>query len=223
MSNQFNLKWIVANSLAEMIGFMIGLGLSSLLWISVGPFSGPGMVLAVIVISAPIVGISIGYGQWAVLRHRLPQIARRTWIGATIVGAGIFWTFGMVAGASLALGTSMSESGPIEISERMVLFLLAAMMGLVLGPTLGVPQWWVLRRWVDKAVWWIPANALAWASGMVATFAGLNWMSVNGPTWTIAASALLVVAVAGAIVGAIHGLVPMDLLDNDDRVMRTNY
>ena len=65
------------------------------------------------------------------------------------------------------------DAAPPEIAEWMV-YLLAASMGLVFGPILGAPQWWVLRRWVDKAIWWIPANAVAWAGGMVAIFVGMN-------------------------------------------------
>jgi hypothetical protein len=66
----------------------------------------------------------------------------------------------------MALNGDTANSAPApEISDTLV-YLLAAAMGLVLGPVLGVPQWWVLRRHVAHAWWWIPANAAAWALGM---------------------------------------------------------
>jgi hypothetical protein len=45
----------------------------------------------------------------------------------------------------------------------LVIYALAAGMGLILGTILGVPQWLALRRHVPKAGWWVPANALAWS------------------------------------------------------------
>ena len=80
----------------------------------------------------------------------------------------------------------------------------------------GTPQWWVLRRWVGKAAWWIPANAVAWAGGIVAIFTGMNFVPFDGPAWAIAVSVLLVLAIAGAIVGAIHGVVLVRLLDDGE-------
>ena len=214
MHDRFYRNWISANSLAE----MIGLGTSALLWIAVGPWLEThvgvvGMALAVVVGSTLIEGLSVGYGQWAVLRRRLPQISARAWIGATMLGALIAWTLGMVPSTIMNMSAEASaDASAPEIAEWMV-FVLAALMGLVLGPILGTPQWWVLRRWADKAIWWIPANAVAWAGGMVAIFAGMNFVPFDGPTWAIIASVLLVLAIAGAVVGAVHGLVLMRLTD----------
>lgn len=54
--------------------------------------------------------------------------------------------------------------------ERRGMYGLAWLTGFALGVTLSVPQWLVLRRYVKRAVWWILANAVAWAFGMQIIF-----------------------------------------------------
>ena len=85
-------------------------------------------------------------------------------------------------------------------------------MGLVLGPFLGVPQMFVLRRHAPRAGWWVVANALAWAIGMPIVFLGAGAV----PHETSAAAAIVIVGVsclaAGVTVGAVHGLVLVRML-----------
>lgn len=85
-------------------------------------------------------------------------------------------------------------------------------MGFVLGPILGVPQWLVLRRYLPKAGWWVLANALAWMCGMVVVFMGTNLIPPEGITLSVALMLLLFLVAAGAVVGAVHGLVLIWLL-----------
>lgn len=97
------------------------------------------------------------------------------------------------------------------MSDQLI-YALAAGMGLVLGPLLGVPQWLVLRRHLSRAGWWVPANALAWMLGMVVIFVGTGFIPVQGITLPAALVLLLFVVAAGAVVGAVHGLVLIWLL-----------
>ena len=60
--------------------------------------------------------------------------------------------------------------------------------------------------------WWIAANAVAWAAGMLVIFAGVDAAVAagGGPLWF--AVAVAAPASAGATVGAIHGLALIRLL-----------
>lgn len=96
-------------------------------------------------------------------------------------------------------------SGPMQ-------YVLAASMGLVLGPILGIPQMFVLRRFAPRASRWVLANALAWAVGMPVVFFGAgavpNEMSVAVAIMIVGLTCLA----AGLIVGAVHGLFLIRLL-----------
>ena len=74
------------------------------------------------------------------------------------------------------------------------------------------PQWLALRPHLPKAGWWVLANALAWMLGMVVVFVGTSFIPAQGMTWPVALVLLLFVVAAGALVGAVHGLVLIWLL-----------
>ena len=131
-----------------------------------------------------------------------------------MVGAFVAWSLGMIPSTMMTLGEETSSQPPLEIND-LVMYSLAAVMGLVLGPILGLPQWWVLRRHLHYAAWWIPANAVAWALGMVAIFVGTSFIPESDLTIGVVLIILLSLATAGAMVGAVHGWVLIWLLKED--------
>ena len=128
------------------------------------------------------------------------------WVGATALGACIAWTLGMIPSTVMTTGTeSGTSAAPGQMSD-LVIYALAAGLGLVTGSILGAPQWLALRPHLPKAGWWVLANALAWAVGMVVIFIGTSFIPASGMTWSLALLLLFFVAAAGTLVGAIHGL-----------------
>lgn len=213
---QFWGKWVVVNAVAE----LVGLGFSSLLWalFFLGMEEAIGTLLAALIVvigSTLLEGSAVGVAQGRLLRQALPKLTVREWWIATMIGALIAWTLGMIPSTLMSFTTeatsAATETAPPEMSDALM-YTLAALMGLVLGPVLGIPQWWVLRRYVAKAWQWIPANAVAWAIGMPVIFVVMSFIPAGALTlWTI----LLLItglAVAGAVVGAIHGLILLRLL-----------
>lgn len=208
--NRFALwgQWIVANALAE----LIGLGTSALLWIAFLFYLEErwGVLVGAIVVvggSTLLEGSAVGIFQWLVLRKLLPNIKLSQWWLATAVGAFVAWTLGMIPSTMMAMAGEMETgAAPPEMSDA-VMYALAAAMGLVLGPILALPQWWVLRRYVKQAWLWIPANALAWAAGMAVIFVVVGTIPAGGITPLVVGVLLGGLAMAGAVVGASHGVV----------------
>ncbi len=211
------LRWVSANAAGE----ALGLGATALIGAAVVSFLGEGTgalatltLAAVAVLAGALVeGTVVGTAQWSVLRGPLPGMRWRTWAVATGVGAFLAWTLGMVPSTVLSLGAGSGGAGaaPAEPGESVVLGL-AFLMGLVLGPVLGFAQWLALRRYVSHAALWMPANAMAWAFGMVVIFAGID-SAIGGGFGLLSVVILaLTLACAGAVVGAIHGLALVWLL-----------
>ena len=124
------------------------------------------------------------------------------------------WTLGMLPSTLLSTGSGTQSSAPTEPSNAVV-YGLAALMGLVAGAILGTPQWLVLRRHVRRAALWIPANALAWAPGMVMAFVAVDLLFAIGIGISAVVLAIAALAAIGAVVGAIHGLVLIWLVQGD--------
>jgi hypothetical protein len=211
------LRWVFANAVGE----ALGLGTTALIGAAIVSSLGEGTsVLATLALAAVAVlagtlveGAVVGTAQWWVLRGPLPGIRWRTWAVGTSAGAFIAWLLGMIPSTVLSLGADSGGAGaaPAEPSNTVVLAL-AFLMGLVLGPVLGFAQWLVLRRFVSHAALWMPANAFAWAFGMVVIFAGIDPAISGGFGFLSVAIIALTLACAGAVVGAIHGLALVWLL-----------
>lgn len=208
------LRWVLANAIGEAIGLggAVFLGATGARYVGEGTGFLAVVVLAVlaVLVGTLIEGTVVGTVQWLVLKGPLPLMRWRMWVLATGAGAFLAWTLGMVPSTILSLG---SEGGapPAEPAEAAVLGL-AFLMGLVLGPVLGLAQWLALRRFVRRAALWMPANALAWAFGMVVIFAGMDLALGGGfgpGTVPILALTLLW---CGTTVGTIHGLALVWLL-----------
>jgi hypothetical protein len=205
-------RWVLVNALAE----MIGLGASALLtagffirWEEqLGLWLG---ALVVILGSAVLEGTAVGLGQWLVLRSVLPWLKARTWWLATAAGAFMAWTLGMIPSTLMNAGADAGTTPAPEMSDWLV-YGLAALMGLVLGPVLGVPQWLVLRRHVARAGWWVIANAVAWVAGMAIIFFVVSLVPAGDLTPATVVIVLGGLALAGAVVGAIHGIALVWLL-----------
>ncbi|MFZ5820991.1 MAG: hypothetical protein ACOYYJ_13910 [Chloroflexota bacterium] len=88
-----------------------------------------------------ISGTAIAVLQWSVLYKRIQKAWR--WI--------IFSSIGWIAGYILVVIFS-AHTG--------------ILLGPVMGAAVGIMQWFLLRKEVDWAGWWVIISALAWTTGL---------------------------------------------------------
>lgn len=201
-------RWIIANSLGELVGLGATLALGTTLFSGVAEMQGVGPALLtafLMTATGALEGIIVGWAQWSVLRYAITGITRRTWIVATIVGGVLAWMLGSIPMTIAGLSSGSASSVAEEPPQAFVL-LLAAALGLGAGLILSVAQWWVLRDHVTRAWRWLPANALAWGAGMPLIFAGIDFAQKLDQIFFAILAMGLIIAIAGAIVGAIHGV-----------------
>ncbi len=213
------LRWVGANSLAELVGLGATFALDILILSRV---AAAGTALAsmvgilLVTATGAIEGTVVGLLQWSVLRRPFPLIARRAWVLATVMGAVVAWFLGSLP--STLMDMSAQETGVAAPEPpTWLILLLAAGMGFFLGAVLGYPQYRVLRKVVAGAWIWIPANCLAWALGMPVIFASVDRAYAAYESGSVAGTLLIFVvalALAGAVVGAVHGLALVRLASN---------
>ena len=200
-------QWVLANAVGEVLGLGLAGAVAMAMVVTIGePETAlvALMMAAVMVAAGTLEGVIVGFAQWLVLRRRLDRLSRREWVAATAIGALVAWTLGMAPSTLMALNQSAESPPPPEMSDALT-YTLAAGMGTVLGMILGAPQWRVLRRYVAGASLWVWANAAAWAVGMPVVFIGAGASPVGASAVSIALTVVATIAVAGAVVGAIHG------------------
>jgi hypothetical protein len=96
-------------------------------------------------------------------------------------------------------------------------------MGVVGGVVLSFAQWLVLRKAVNGASIWIPANMLAWLVGMPVIFWGIDNIQKLSNLSAIILSMAVVLLMTGLVVGAINGtflvrIVRADLARREDEL-----
>jgi hypothetical protein len=215
MGNHIWRRWVLANGWGE----LVGLGGSALAaWLILTVIPGEPTATTIVASSALLVAIStvleggtVGLAQWLVLRRVLNGLRPRAWIGATMLGALTAWLLAMIPVTAMSLRETGGDAAPADLPFLAVLGL-AFLLGAVLGPVLALFQWRVLRLHLPAAWWWMPAHSAAWAAGMVVIFAGAGAVPEGAGVTVIAIVMAITCLAAGAVVGAIHGLVLVRLL-----------
>jgi hypothetical protein len=213
-------RWVGANALGELIGLGTTFAVGFASFSAIGE---PGSALAAVgsgllmVAAGAIEGLVVGLAQWWAMREGFPSIRRGLWVVATLVGALTAWFLGSIPSTVMSLGGEGAGTPAAEPPTWLVL-LLAALMGAVLGIVLALPQWFVLRRSVPRAAWWLPANSAAWLLGMAIIFAAVDLaFGMGSPVGAVLAMGLAL-ALTGAVVGAVHGLVLVRLASGQREV-----
>ena len=214
MNRRFYLRWIAANSLAELLGLGATFALDILFFTQLPEpkrlLPAVGLILLTTATGA-VEGTVVGLLQWSVLRAPFPRVTRREWLLATLTGALVAWFLGSLPSTLIGLVGDSSGAAAQE-PEAWLMMLLAAGMGLFLGLILALPQGIVLRRQARRAWAWLPANAAAWALGMPIIFAAVDLAYQAGSIPGAAGIMAAALALTGAIVGAVHGVALLRLV-----------
>lgn len=152
----FELQWMLASTIGWAVSVAASAAVNSVLSFALGVFdtlfnrpqaTGPPLVFILVSGAAMgvVVGSTTGLAQWFALRRRIGQAG--WWILATTVG---------VSSGFLALAVIRTITG--ALIETMG----AALIGIVAG----IAQWFVLRRRVSRAGWWVLASIVSWVAGL---------------------------------------------------------
>ena len=202
-------RWIAVNAFSELfgLGLTLGVGFTIIASFDVGGVGGVLLAFAVAVLSGTIEAAIVGLTQWWAMHPWFPTISRLRWWLGTLGGALFAYVLGYLPSTLMDLSQATStESTPMTEPPQWLVLLLAALLGAVAGAVLSFAQWLAMRGKVKGARVWIPANMLAWAVGMPLIFWGIDIANRGQPLWQTLGMMAGVLALTGAVVGAIHGL-----------------
>jgi hypothetical protein len=190
----FWLWWVLANTVGFAVGFSVGftvgMAVGEALSEGVG-FSVPGAVVVA------VAGASVGIVQWLVLRQQVSRAG--WWVLASIVSFVVGETVGEVVGETVVFALGFTWYEAVAFAEAVIF--------AVVGASVGIAQWLVLRQQVSRAGWWVLASIV----GFVVSIA--MGRAVGFTLYEAVAFAEAVVfAVVGAGYGAITGGVMVWLL-----------
>ncbi len=146
------LGWTLANT----AGWFLGYGLMDYVLRGLGWLSNTTPMAIQGVIYTAGAGI-LALWQWLPLRSRVHQPI--AWLALSVLGFAAGWS-----GYRLVEAVTVRNAGEEGIAGPMLFF-------TVIGLAVGVAQWLMLRRALERAGWWVAANAVGWALGSLALFA----------------------------------------------------
>lgn len=158
------LGWVVVTASGLAIGFIVSFIIIFLIMrvigntIQVGDLTAPTEDVIMGYILVPILGLSIGCLQWLVLRRYLPRMG--WWILATCLGM-------LLANRISDPLRSLVTSLDFEIDSD---YLDIIFTTILIGGSIGLLQWFVLRKHVSRVSWWIPANVIGWVLSFGSVF-----------------------------------------------------
>ena len=216
-NNQLWTRWTLANAFSEMIGLGLTFAITGLYFSTAGEgttIAGILLSFVVAVASGAVEATFVGLAQWWAMRPRFPSIGRFEWWRGTFIGALIAYVLGYLPSTIMSMGETTGSGGSATEPAQWIVLLLAAGMGAVGGAVLSFAQWLVLRKKVQHAGIWIPANMLAWAFGMPIIFWGIDMAFKMSALWQSILLMAGTLFLAGAVVGGIHGLFLIRLVEN---------
>ncbi|MFH1633536.1 MAG: hypothetical protein ABIG63_05940 [Chloroflexota bacterium] len=147
----FYLGWIVLNFIAVFLAWYTAWALISQITKFIGgtiQVSGQSRItedFLFVYVLFPIIGLLMGIFQYTLLHQYLPHMA--WWIAATFLG----WLMPFVTGFFIIT---------ILAQKNDTFFIMIGMF--LIGATIVVPQWLMLRQRVRNASWWILAHGFGW-------------------------------------------------------------
>jgi hypothetical protein len=147
----FYLGWVVVNFLAVVAAGLIALALIILITQIIGDtiqVAGQSRItedFLFMYVLFPVIGLLVGFLQYLLLRRYLPRMTG--WIPATFLG----WLMPFITGYLIVTVLGF-DNDTFSLSLGL----------LMIGASVALPQWLLLRQRVRYAFWWILASGLAW-------------------------------------------------------------
>ena len=194
----FLVRWVAWVSAGESLGFLAPAAAQS---VSVAFWPAAGVPL--LVLAGLAEGAVLGWFQGRVLESRLPAVSVRHWVLLTAAAAAVAWTVGL-----LSFSSESWQGWPA--AAQIVTGTGAAMVLLV---SIGLAQWFELRRHVPRAWRWIAGSAAAWAVrlGVFMAVATPLWQP-GQDLWLTAAIGIGAAVLMAVAMAAVTGLVLVRLL-----------
>ena len=203
------LGWVVVTASGLPIGFIVSFVITFLIvrvignTIQIGDHTAPTEDVIMGYYLVPILGLSIGGLQWLVLRRYLPRMG--WWILVTCLGMLLAHE---ISDPLRSLVTSLD----FEIDSDYWDFILTM---ILIGGSIGLLQWFVLRKHVSRASWWIPANVIGWALSFGSVFVLTKiYASVHYSSSFMEIASMALQALAFALIPAIVTSITLWLLLN---------
>lgn len=204
------LKWTINCALGELLGISVAGAIAFGVNSAIGEpqtIADKVLVLFFMLLAGFIEGFMLGLFQWKVLKNKFKKMPHNKWILYTVTVAVLGWFLGMLPSLFFISTNTTSNSAPsFDFDNPIIFTLLCIGTGIILGAIFGLFQWFVLKKYAQKAYLWILANALGWGLGLGWIYLFASLPSENTTLMTNIVLGIFGGILAGISVGGVTGL-----------------
>lgn len=194
-------KWILNYSLGELIGISIAAFIGRFLFFTFPETStlSQSALTVIILITAGIAeGFILGYIQWKSLSRIVPGFSPMLWIFVTTFSALAGWLFILPPGVMFIAFLSK-----ISLISTYSSYVYTLIVGAAFGGLIGVPQFFIMRKYFKNAAVWIVSNTLGWMLSFLIVYSALLLFHLT----TSLIQNFLLIALACILSGLVQGFV----------------
>jgi hypothetical protein len=156
------------------------------------------LTYAILIMAGAAEGFIIGYVQWRSLSKLLRHFKPLPWILTT--------TLSTIAGWLLVLPPAVlfiSFLSKISLISNYYSMFYTALIGIAFGGLIGIPQFFIIKKFYKNAIIWILANTVGWTLSFLIIYFSVS-MLTNDSSF---AYGLLLIVTACVLSGLIQGIV----------------
>ncbi len=197
---KFWYTWMLNYSFGELLGIGAAAIIGRFLFLNFSTTSSSSqsaITMIILVIAGTTEGLIIGFIQWRSLSKLIQDFKPIPWVATT--------TLPTIAGWLLILPPAvvfLSFLTKIAFINNSYSILYSVFVGMAFGGLIGIPQFFIIKKYYKKAMVWIIANAISWAISFLIIYLALSMFS--GPSFVYN---LFLIVVACMFSGLVQGIV----------------
>ncbi len=169
---KFWFRWMMHYSLGELLGIGGAAIVTRLLFYDYSNVTynrSSAVTVLVLLIAGTMEGLIIGYIQWRSLSKFVVDLKPSHWIGVTMLAAMVGWV--IILPPSVIIIFFFAKISVINMYYSVAYIILA---GFAFGGLIGIPQYFIIRKFYRNAMVWIFANAIGWALSFFIFYCALS-------------------------------------------------
>jgi len=194
-------KWIINYSLGELIGIGISASIGRFLFFTFPDssiVSQSALTVMILIIAGIAEGYILGNIQWKALSKIVPGFAPMLWIVVTTCSALAGWLFILPPGIMFIAFLSK-----ISLISTYSSYIYTMIVGAAFGGLIGLPQFFIIRKYFKNAGVWIVTNIVGWMLSFLIVYSALLLFNYS----TSFVQNFLLIALACILSGLVQGFI----------------
>jgi hypothetical protein len=203
IEKKFWFRWILNYSAGELLGIGAAATIGRLLFVEFSKESAAAstfVTFVILLIAGSVEGFVIGFVQWRALSKMITHFKPNPWIILTMASTSVGWI--LILPPAIMLISFFTK---LSIIDEYYSLVYTAIVGVAFGGLIGITQFFMIRKFYDRAFAWIFASATGWMFSFLIIYSAIALLA--GPEAFFYNLSLVVIScmLSGFVQGIVSG------------------